>query len=462
MATCCAVAAAACGFLPTRTEPPSILLIVVDTLRADRTDASRGAQLMPVAAALGTRAWLFEHAISGAPLTMPSVAALMTGLYPDRAGVVSHDRRTRLECTSPTLAELAHQAGYHTAAIVANPWLANAATGFDRGFGVYRTRRTEKLGAGRLDARQVTDLALDTLASARVPLFLWAHYIDAHMPYQPPQADAAAAGNPAGSSAIVRDFVAGAVDRETIYFQPGYAAAEIDATRRLYDGAARYVDREIARLLAAFEHRFGDDEIVVLTADHGEALGEHGLFFAHDFTLYDELVRVPLIVKLPGERAARFASPVSLVDVLPTLCARARMSCPTDLDGRELGSDDAASPARTPRAFFSVGPPFRARYARNPFVRVPGPAGRWAAVRVGDEKLIRIPEPGSVRWEAYDLRADPAETRNVFNPALHARLGTLLEQWMQAQRSGRARDPSPRSALDRDTIEELRALGYLD
>src|SRR6185295_10873675 len=127
-----------------------------------------------------------------------------------------------------------------------------------------RTRRTEKLGPGRLDARHVTDLALDTLQTAGSPLFLWVHYIDAHMPYQPPRKDADAAGNRAGSSAIVRDFVADAVDRETIYFHPTptYTAAEIEATRSLYDGAAHCVDREVARLITGFERRFGDDVIV--------------------------------------------------------------------------------------------------------------------------------------------------------------------------------------------------------
>jgi arylsulfatase A-like enzyme len=414
---------------------------------------------MPAIVALGRGAWVFEQAVSAAPLTMPSVAALMTGLYPDRAGVVSHDRRTRLACDSPTLAEIARQAGYHTAAIVANPWLASPATGYDRGFDTYKTRRTEKLGAGRLDARQVTDLALQALATARAPLLLWVHYIDAHMPYQPPKDDAAAAGNPAGSSAVVRDFINGAVERETIYFHPVYDDAELEATRRLYDGAARYVDREIARLLAAVQQHLGDDVIVVFTADHGEALGEHGLYFAHDFTLYGELTHVPLVLELPGVPPARFSEPVNLVDVLPTLCARASLPCPAGLDGRELTPH---APTSAPHGVFSVGPPFRERYAHNPFVRVRGPEGRWAAMRLGDEKIIRIPEPGSVRWEAYDLRLDPAETRNVFDPKRHARMSAALEEWMQAQRRTSAARPAAGVALDRETVEELRALGYLN
>ena len=147
------------------------------------------------------------------------------------------------------MAELAAEAGYATAAVVANPWLASRATGFYRGFRDYRTRRTEK-AAARLDAAKVTDVAIDLIRNSTAPLFLWVHYIDTHMPYQPPLEHAAAAGNRTGSSAVVRDFVSEAVDRQEIYFDPPYGASELQATRELYDGAARYVDEQIARLLA--------------------------------------------------------------------------------------------------------------------------------------------------------------------------------------------------------------------
>jgi arylsulfatase A-like enzyme len=417
---------------------------------------------MPSVGALARGAWDFERAISGAPLTMPSVATLMTGLYPDRTGVVSHDRRTRLDVDSPCLAELARAAGYRTAAVVANPWLASRTTRFDRGFDVYKTRRTEKLGHRRLDARTATDLAIEILENARAPLFLWVHYIDPHMPYQPPLEDAVALGNPEGSSAIVRDFISERIDRETIYFEAPYNEEDLEATRRLYGAAARYVDREVGRLLAAVDQALGRDKtIVVFTADHGESLGEHGLFFAHDFTLYEELAHVPLIVRLPEGDAARIEEPVSLADVLPTLCARSRLECPDDLDGVALSPEPRSS-----RPIFSVGPPHRARYGANPFVRVHGLEGRWTAVRVAESKLIRIPRPSGIDWEAYDLEDDPAETRDVFDERLHGPLVASLESWIAAQHAARSRagDEAPaRSAarLGRETVEELRALGYL-
>jgi arylsulfatase A-like enzyme len=215
-------------------------------------------------------------------------------------------------------------------------------------------------------------------------------------------------------------------------------------------------------LLAGFERRFGDDVIVVFTADHGEALGEHGLFFAHDFTLYDELTHVPLIVRLPGEAPARISTPVSLVDVLPTLCAYANLACPADLDGRKLTTDDARTAGDEPRAVFSAARRFASvtRATRSSRCRDRAAAGQ--AVRLGNEKLIRIPRPGSVGWEAYDLSADPAETHNVFDAARHARSARSSSNGYAQREAGDGRRRATDSALDRDTVEELRALGYLN
>jgi arylsulfatase A-like enzyme len=438
-------------------DAPSIVLVVVDTLRADRAPGAASPGVMPALGELARQGWSFEAAVSAAPLTMPSVAALMTGLYPDRTGVITHDSRTRLDAAVSTLAELASNAGYRTAAVVANPWLASRATHFDRGFQRYETRRTAKPPGAKFDAATVTEIAIDLLREADAPLFLWVHYIDTHMPYRPPLEHALAAGNSTGSSAVVRDFVSEAVDRQTIYFQPPYDESELAATRKLYDGAARYADAQIARLLAASDRILGRDaSIVIVAADHGESLGEHGLYFAHDFTLYEELAHVPLILRLPGEAPTRFTTPVSLVDVLPTLCERTPIKCPAGLDGVALGRESERGPV------FTVGPTARARYARNPFIRVAGIEGRWAAIRRGDDKVVRVPEPGGVRWEAYDLRVDREEKHDVFDARRHRPLKTALESWLVAQRkAARGKPASERSRLERETREDLRALGYL-
>jgi len=442
-----------------RDNRPSIVLIVVDTLRADRLSREQnGRPLMPHVRRLGHESTVYDRAGSAAPMTMPSVAALLTGLYPDHAGVVTHSRGTALDGSSPTLAEIARAGGYATSAIVANPWLASPATRFNRGFESYATKRGLGLRTDRLEAGTVTDLAVKALQSSKQPLFLWVHYIDTHMPYRPPPADAAALGNSSASSAIVRDYVREGVDRQMIYFAPSYASTEIDATRTLYDASARAVDREVGRLLEAVDRGLGHNVIVIFTADHGESLGEHGLYFAHDFTLYDELTHVPLLVRLPGRPPARVHTPVSLIDVLPTICASTGLRCPDALDGTPLPATDAPG-----TDVYSVGPPYRKRYDKNPFVRVPGLRGRWCAVRRGDRTLIRIPTDTGLRWEAYDLAIDPGETRNVFDSERDADLARDLNDWASSLAEA-AREGTPRNAPSwrRNEIRDLRALGYLD
>jgi arylsulfatase A-like enzyme len=187
-------------------------------------------------------------------------------------------------------------------------------------------------------------------------------------------------------------------------------------------------------------------------------LGEHGLFFAHDFTLYEELVHVPLFVRTPQRHAARVSAPVSLVDVLPTLCAQTRIRCPEGLDGRSL-----ADPEEHARPAFSLGPPWRSRYATNPFIRAHGDEGRWTSLRTGELKLIRIPQPSGVRWEAYDLARDPRELQNVFDPSKHANAAAQLDEWARVQRAAApAHVAVEGTAWKRGQIEELRSLGYLD
>jgi arylsulfatase len=442
---------------------PNIVLIVVDTLRADRIDRTiDGQPLMPNVARLAARSVRFDAATAPAPMTMPSMAALLTGLYPDRSGVVTHSRATALASASPTLAEAARSAGYATAAVVANPWLASATTGFVRGFDSYVSKRSLGVRGSRLEAPVLTDAAIALLRGAKQPLLLWAHYIDTHMPYQPPPADAARLGQPHASSAVIRDYIEGTQDRQTIYFSPPYPDAELEATRALYDAAARSVDREIGRLIAAVEAVLDrENTVVVFTADHGEALGEHGLWFAHDFTLYRELTHVPLLFLVPGRAAARISSPVSLVDVTPTLCRLAALACRRDLDGTVLALEDTRA---AHRAVFSVGPPFRERYERNPFIRAPGLEGRWSSLRERGTALLRIPTGSGIRWERYDTASDPGESRNVFDAERDADGVRRLEQWLNEQAAARPKATTPARPLawPPSDVRDLRALGYLD
>jgi arylsulfatase A-like enzyme len=440
---------------------PSVILVVVDTLRADHVgavqrDGDRAGTATPRLDDWAAAAVRFRRAVSPAPFTMPAVAALLTGVYPDRTGVAAHEAGTTLRSwRGDTLAEAAQRAGLRTAAVVANPWLARETTGFERGFDEFVRLYQPGQAAGASAAEAVTKEAirmLDAAGDGRV--FVWAHYFDPHMPYTPPADLAGYSGPP---SRVMTDFDAKTRDLAGIYRGEGYSQDELAQARSLYEGEVRHVDREIGRLLDHVEKsgRAGST-IVVVAADHGESLGEHGLFFAHDYTLYDELVRVPLLVKIPGGSAAVRDDEVSLIDVAPTLCRAAGLACKGSFDGRDLFG---ASP---PRTLFAASTPMRRRGPPYPRLEVRGLGGRWTMALADSKKLIRIPRRNGLAWESYDLARDPREERPSPSDAsrkLAADLGTWMRE-MHAARPPEAKAPPPEQQRRDD--ESLRSLGYLD
>jgi len=450
------------GCVGTPETKPDIALIVIDTLRADRLGAyGYGKPTSPTIDRLAANALVYENATATAPFTMPSVAAMMTGLYGDRVGVHNHSPKDRLIEPAQTLAEIASHAGYRTAAVVSNPWLARRGSGFEQGFDEYATRRTLDVGNTRPSASTIVDRALAMLdRSDQRPVLIWTHFIDTHMPYTPPPELAQAFGNATGTSRIIEDFNAEQADRQAIYFESDYADSDLDATRQLYDAAIRYVDNEIARLLDGWSSRRARARITVIVSDHGESLGDHGLFFAHDFTLFEELVRVPLIIAGTGDRPARIRTAVSLVDLLATLCNEMHATCPADLDGRPLPRSDHTS---TPRAVFAAGPPKRARYGRDPWTKKRGLEGRWTMTKRGGTKIIDIPRLGGSRHLGFDLEDDPGELNDVYQSHKHTELQILLGNWrVEMLAAARIEHATETPTLAPDTREALRRLGYLD
>jgi arylsulfatase A-like enzyme len=375
------------------------------------------------------------------------MASVMTGLYPHAAGIGNHSRQDRLRPEAPTLAELARRGGYETAAIVTNPWLTSDEAGFARGFDRFSSGRSRGASRSRMTAEEVVSESLSLFREARTrPLLLWLHFMDAHMPY----------GDALPDSAIRRDFAGGSAERSRLFFRAPYDAAEIQATVRAYDAAVAKIDTALPPLLAAV----GDDAIVIVLADHGESLGEHGLHFAHDFTVYDELLRVPLLVKAPGLAPGRSLAPASLIDVLPTLCALADLECPGALSGIALPiGENVSDGERLERVLFAASAPMRQRYD-CPWLTVPGLEGRWTAALFGDRKLIRVPTAKVPRYHAFDLRADPAETVDRFDLLLDAQRIRTLDEW--TKNAVPARLSTTRSEPRDEVTRELEELGYLD
>jgi arylsulfatase A-like enzyme len=389
-----------------------IILIVVDTLRADHLGVygyDRGTS--PRLDRLARGATVFEAAWSAAPWTLPSVMSMMTSRYPSSHRVENDG--LRLGADVPTLAETLKRAGYSTGGFVSHVYVS-ATFGFDRGFGTFDDFGVSKPGY-RLEAGmepkadRVTDAALAWLGrQERKPVFLFAHYFDPHWPYDPPER----------IRALYPDDYRGPLDAtydSISKFQDGRKPLPDDYRRFLidrYDGEIRFVDEQVGRLLDGVVASGRGGAWIVVTADHGEEIKDHGSM-GHGRRLYEEVVRVPLIVGRPSPPAAATARrvdvPVSGIDLFPTIAGLAGVEPPAGAQGTSLvpllGGAGAASPgeARTDSASGRKAPA-----ADRPLVcETIRLNAHLKAVRRGPLKLIQSMDEN--RAEMYDLASDPRE-----------------------------------------------------
>jgi len=453
-------------FLPSfskiKSQKLSVLLIVIDTLRADHLGVyGYNKPTSPQMDEFARTSLVYDQAITPAPFTLPAMAALFTGYYPDRTGVVNHSKRDILDCPMPTMAEVMKRAGYKTAAVVSNVWLQQAGLKFNRGFDSYLTSKTLGPGNKILNARKVTNHTIQYIEKfEKDAFFIWAHYIDTHMPYRSPIELARLFGNKNGTSTIIKDFVGNRPPQE-IYFAKDHPKSEVEATRQLYDAAIRSVDTQIGRLLNTLRKKdLLENMIIIITADHGESLGDHGLYFAHDHTLYKELVRVPLMIHFPGTPPGRKPEIVSLVDILPSLCQWLPLECDPKMDGIPL--DLRSNSVNQKRGVFSASAPFRKRYNLSPFLHLKGLEGRWTMIQQGKKKLIKIPHPKAPAYEFYDLSVDSEEIRNLHLTTSYDDFLIKLEDWEKSVKQDRPAYPRQPTMFSQNDLEKLRALGYMN
>ena len=317
------ILSAAASSAPTKTPPPDIFLITIDTLRADHVHCYGYAKVAtPALDALATDGVRFTQAFTPSPITNTSHASILTGLLPGSHGVT--DFGVPLSATHPTVAELLKAQNYHTAAFIGAVILdsKSLAPGFDRGFDYYDNfpeHSSTKSRWGRIERRgmDVVEHAESWLSKHPAgPHFVWVHLYDPHDPYEPP----------APYSQLYKD--------------------------HLYDGEIAYADSALAHFVA-YLRRSGTygNSVIVAVGDHGEGLGEHHED-THGIFLYDSTTHVPLIVKLPGGRSAGtlVTAQVRTLDIMPTLLELASASAPQKTDGESLkpyfdGKSEAARPA---------------------------------------------------------------------------------------------------------------------
>ena len=463
-------------------SPRNVLLITMDTPRADHLGLYGQARFeTPALDALSSEGVVFEQCSSAAATTLSSHTSIMTGAYPLRHGVVRNG--FTVDPSNRTLAEALGDAGFQCAAFVASSALVSA-TGLDQGFGLYDERLDLPASPGGNDQAQrragsVTDAVLahvdEQLAGGEGDrLFLFAHYFDPHAPYGAPGSEDVAGfedieaavaaqqervlGRGLGQQAVIG---AGLPEALAGPARAGPSPAD-ERLAALYGAEVEYMDTEIGRLLAGLAARgLLEETLVLITADHGETFWEQGNFWNHGLWVAETDVHVPLIIRGPGVlRGARVATPVSGVDVAPTILEAVGLAPgPGDDPGRGRSLLGALGGAELPRrAVFSEATQPGGRLEQAEGLAWLGEAKPQAA-RLGPWKLIKAPYLG-VR-QLYDLRSDPEERHDLLaGPPLPPAARDALEDLERAHSAWlRAAAPRP-SAFDPDQADALRSLGY--
>ncbi len=428
----CAVLAVGCA-----ADAPSILLVTIDTLRPDHLSHNGYArQTSPVLDAVAASGLVFDIARSNAPLTAPAHASILTGRLPAWHQVLTNG--DVLDDGVVTVAERLRDAGFRTAAFVGNATITSIVN-FQQGFEHFDDSLPQ-LEANRPQpergAVDTVDAALAWLGSHHDKrFFCWLHLQDPHGPYEPPAAAAAAFVDEARVKPPV--LLPLLSDQSGHGGIPQYQAFEGERNAHLYraryDGEIRHTDAELGRALGQLRI-WGVDPFLVVTADHGEAMGEHDFYFAHGHGLTEDQVRVPLLLRGPGvPTGVRSAVPVEHRDIVPTILRRAGLRVPADLPGRDLLAVGDGRNASIAQAF----------------------RDGWAVTRDG-EKLIVWPR----RRSLHDLGRDPGEEHDIaaVSPDTVARLEDILA----AVRSAPAPPWQRRSAQPELLRQQLRALGYLE
>jgi len=486
------------------TEPPNVLFVVVDTLRADHL-SSYGYPLAttPHIDELATQGLRFTHAQSPRAKTTPAVASMLTGLYPHDHGV--RDLTTPLDRDVPTLAECFRRGGYDTGAIVGNYVLQKDLSGLDRGFKLWvedfpTTQGVPPDDVPQRTASSLTDGALAALgleepvgSAGRIvdperPWFLYLHYMDPHGFYDPPEEHrlfqtGGAAPIPAENQAPLpfgrEEIIATYNVPPDAWLEDGRVDANSVIAR--YDGEVHFADAEIGRLLARMEAAgMLEDTWVVFVSDHGESLGEHGYWFEHGRYPYEATCRVPLIIHPPRNLAKRpepgvRSADISLADLTPTLLELCDVKPAPGM--RERGQLRGESRARVVlRDAPSDRPVFCEKVERSEKSRTV----QTKAVRRGNWKLLRRyaerlqpgghPEMVLISSELYDLSTDPREELNLHAaPPASASLVELEDALLVftaadedfadlARILQERRDELSRS--DPEALRRLQALGY--
>jgi arylsulfatase A-like enzyme len=455
---------------------PNIVFIVLDTVRADHLSLyGYHRDTTPHLKQLAADAATYNRAIATSDWTLPSHASMFTGLYASEHGAYCDKSRLFLRVPNDvtTLAEALYQQGYATAAVVANIAMvrdlnlhqgfqyyavrlpATALSAANRRF-ILRTlimslaRRFKERPANPQFCRSATDITqevvamLDQFTANTSPFFLFANYMDAHSPYKPPAPYETLYSS--SETMPLRDYYG--LSRKVMRTKRRIAPAVREHLKSKYDGALSYLDHEIGRLVDHLK-RIGiyDNTLIVITADNGEAFGEHDLM-QHGVFVYRDQVHVPLLIKWPRTRGSRRVDEVvSGVDMMPTILEAAGGEIPEGISGRSLLRQGDAAPRVVLSETYPCPDILRLHSRFNRVER---------AVRSGQWKFI---QSTAGKRELFDMQADPFEMKNLHavKKSTAAEMERTLTKWI-ARLKPQSRIPA---RLDREALDRLKALGYV-
>ena len=446
---------------------PYVILIVLDTVRADRLSVYGGQTLTKNLEAIAEQAVVYENCIAPSPWTTPSHASLFTGLYPTEHGSINRIRSnvtsddlvpTALDEKFLTLAELFASNGYKTGAVVSNCGALNRAFGLDQGFQLYDATKNigdilrsypfrplvhlfchitnvypKYINSRRAsdDITKETSRALEKLLPS--PFFLFINYMDAHDPYRPPRP----------FDGYFLDTNWAQIYRLKQYFLHVIGKTDDAAWNAYhlsqYDGEISFLDYNLGKLFRKLkELNVYDSSLIVITSDHGELFGEHGFRF-HGNPMYEGVLKVPLIIKFPfNQKIGQEKKKITLPDIYSTILSICRLPVPDDISGKSFGSN--AVPVVAEFNNYSLGE-HRVLYD-EPY------------------KYMKYEQKRSP--ELYDLKKDPSEQVNLSEnlPAITRGMDRQLKEWIREHKP-KVDAGEETGTISREVEEGLKALGYI-
>ncbi len=459
-------------------RPRSVLFYLMDTCRNDRLSyQGYGRPTTPFLEALAERAVVFEACYAQASWTKPSMASMLSSQYPSTTGI--HKLDQRLDDRYQTWPEQLRDHGWYTAGFSANivmgDLLSNYAQGFDHFVESTLINRGDPIRFASGSARKLNEELFPWLdRSEEWPLLLYLHSVDPHEEYEPEPAYLEEFADPARHAQFREEWKALLASRPPIpglfVTQDNFDRTEIDAASFIehasdcYDADILANDDQLQLLWERLqEDGWGEDLVFVFTSDHGEEFFDHG-GTCHGYSLYDEMVRVPLMIYAPGlvQGGQRIRTPVRSLDIYPTLCELLGVEVPDGLQGTSLVPLMRGADPLLPTEVYS-------QHREDPVVRLLGQgSGVMTSLRVGRWKYILNQVSSQMlekpRHELYDLEADPREQRNL--AATHPELVREFEAKVLAfQAAHPSPDQRPAAAaeeeMDPAVLEELRELGYI-